>query len=234
MSSDPTVLLTGPVEHLPEWAAAVRAADWEPIEWPLVLIVPRDVDLVETIDGLPDRLAITSQSALPALERAARNLPELLTVPLGVVGARTAETAERAGFKLAPDPAENAKELALAMVAASPAGSRVLWPRGSLAHEFGEQLEEAGLEVSGPVVYETELVDHEGPPPPTRAVFFASPSAVRAFAQGEGWATLERAVAIGDTTLAALVEHGAESASALAEPTHEALAQRLRELQQTP
>ncbi len=233
MSSDPTLLLTGPVEHLTEWADAVRAADWEPIEWPLVQIVPCEVDLIELIDGLPGRLAITSQNAFDALERASRNLPELLTVPLGVVGARTAEAAERAGFKVAPGPAENAKELALAIIAASSPGTQVLWPRGSLAHEFGELLEEAGLEVANPVVYETVPVDHEGPPPPAEAVFFASPSAVRVFAQGQGWATLERAVAIGGTTLAALVEHGAESGSALPEPTPDALAQRLREFQAT-
>lgn len=233
MSSEPTVLLTGPVERLSEWADAVRAADWEPIEWPLVQIVPRDADLVELIDGLPGHLAITSSNALDALERATRNLPELLSVPLGVVGGRTAKAAERVGFKIAPGPAENAKELALAIIAASSPGTKVLWPRGSLAHEFGEQLMEAGLEVSDPVVYETQPVHHEGPPPPARAVFFASPSAVHTFAQGEGWAALEHAIAIGDTTLAALVEDGAEGSSALPEPTPEALAQRLREIQQT-
>ena len=33
MSTTPTVLLTGPVDRLPEWADAVRAIDWEPFEY---------------------------------------------------------------------------------------------------------------------------------------------------------------------------------------------------------
>jgi uroporphyrinogen-III synthase len=233
MSTTPTVLLTGPVDRLPEWADAVRAIDWEPFEWPLVQIVPRTVDLVEVIDGLPGHIAITSHHALDALDHATRNLPELLTVPLGVVGARTAEAAERVGFKITPDPAENAKELARAIIVESAPGTQVLWPRGSLAHEFGVLLEDAGLEVTNPVVYDTEPVAHEGAPPPVDVVFFASPSAVRAFAAGENWASTARPVAIGATTLAALIEHGADSASALPEPTPEALVERLREFQST-
>ena len=233
MSGDPSILLTGPVERLAEWAEAVRAADWEPIVWPLVQVVPCDVDLVELIDGLPGWLAITSHSALDALDRASRNMPELLTVPLGVVGARTAEAAEHLGFKIAHDPVDNARELALAIIAASSPGTQVLWPRGSLAHELGELLEEAGLEVTDPIVYETHPALHDGPPPPTEAVFFASPSAVGELASSDSWATLTRAIAIGDTTLAALLEQGAEDASALPEPTPDALAQRLREFSQT-
>lgn len=233
MNSEPTVLLTGPVERLAEWADAVRGVDWVPIEWPLVEVVQKDIDLVETIDGLPDWLAITSGSALPALERAARSVPELLSVPLGVVGAHTGAAAERAGFKLGPPPAENARELARAIIAESSPGAQVLWPRGSLAQEFGRRLEEAGLAVADPVVYETEVAHHEGPPPPTEAVFFASPSAVRAFFEDEGREGLRRAVAIGSTTLAELEACGAEGASALPEPTPEALAQRLREFRDT-
>lgn len=242
------VLVTGPVDGpgrgargMKEWCGAAQDAGWEALEWPLVSVRETDVDLVQRIDGLPDWIALTSSSAAAALERAGAALPELRGVPVGVVGERSAERVRAAGFRVAPAPAATAAELAARLSAELegpepgrvPGAARVLWPRGPLSSELAELLRAAGVEVDDPIVYTVESIEHEERAPSADAVFFASPSAVRAWKAREGPRAGATAVAIGATTSAALAElpAGAFARTAvIAEPEPAELGRLLSEL----
>lgn len=230
--SPPVLLLTGPITSKKPWLAAAEEAGWAPIDFPLVEVHDLDADLVERIDGLPDWIAVTSSSALGALERAIDALPELRSVPAAVVGAATAERVAALGLSVRVGPEAGAEPLADALIAAGSPGNVVLWPRGSLSDALAIVLREAGWSVIDEVVYETVLLD-SGEVPPSRAVFFASPSAVEAYvARGARATPPPTAIAIGPTTARALQEIAPEAFSdtiSLAEPAPQAL----RDLLQT-
>ena len=202
--TDAKLLVTGPVGSLDAWLAAGREAQWVCEAFPLIEIRDLDVDLVEGIDGLPDCIALTSAHAVTVLERATQALPELRSVHVAVVGARTAERARSAGFHLDQPPALDAQSLAIQLVDVLDPGARVLWPRGPLSDGLARDLRAAHLVVDDPIVYENvarePLPELEG----GAAVLFASPSAVRAWRERVRTAAPWIAIAIGGTTLAEL------------------------------
>ena len=202
------ILVTGPIGSMEDWISAAAGGGWEPTAWPLISVRVLEVDLVELIDGLPGHICVTSKSALHSLEAACQQLPELRTVPAAVVGNRTAASLESIGLHPRIVREEGARELADALLeelGEDAPGHRVLWPRGSISNELAILLREAGLVVDDPIVYQTEPCTHEEPAPDAEAVFFASPSAVRAWS---GSTPVPLAIAIGATTRAALVEAG--------------------------
>lgn len=201
-----SVLITGPLRGRPGWIEAAATAGWEAHEYPLLQVVPKNPGAWPAQS--PDWIAITSSSAIPALEAAAARDPELKAVPLAVVGEASAERLYQAGWTpriVPPAGASHAHGLADAIIAEAPPGARIAWPHAARATELGELLMEAGFEVEAPVVYDVEPVQHEGPPPRTDAVFFASPSAVQAWLELDtGFAPA--GLAIGWTTLDALLQ----------------------------
>ena len=202
------VLVTGPVERLEEYARAASQAGWEAIEHPLIEIEPRSFVPSEIADARFDWICVTSSSALPYLESALAAIPELRSMPCAVVGERTAERVRDAGLDVACGPARDASELAAALERRARRGQRVLWPRGSQSEDLALDLRRAGLEVVDPVAYASRAVRAGGSnaPPHADAVFFASPSAVRAWHEIEGTGNRRIAVAIGASTFHALLQ----------------------------
>lgn len=229
------VLLTGPVERLSEWSAAVREAGWEPIERPLLEIVPRDVDPRAILpSGVRfDWLCVTSRSALPFVERAVAAHPHL-AARAAAIGDTASARLRELGFDVPLEPANDARGLAARLTARFAAdvvenvqpGTRILWPRGDRSDELARTLRAQGFQVLDPVVYETRAHD-DLDLPVTEVVFFASPSAVHAWTDlAPRDAPPRLAIAIGPTTFETLiVEAGGLGWSllALAEPTPDAL-----------
>lgn len=216
MSGDSwSVLITGPLRGRSAWIEAAHTAGWEAIEYPLLDVAPQAAGPWPAQP--PDWIAVTSSSAIPALEAAAARAPELKSVPLAVVGESSAERLYQAGWTprvVPPAGASHAHGLAEALIAEAAPGARIAWPHGARATELGDLLVEAGFEVEAPVVYDVETVQHHQAPPRTDAVFFASPSAVQA------WLDLDTGfvpagLAIGWTTLDALLESDAHFSMSL-------------------
>lgn len=225
------VLVTGPVAGPEPWLAAAREAGWKATHLPLVRIEELDAPAWDGPEP-PDWIAVTSSSALAPLVRACEARPDLREASFCCVGEATARRAQELGLPepLVPPPgAQDAAGLARTLTADAPAGVRVLWPRGDRAAAFGQALEEAGFEVRAPVVYRTALVELTEEPPDCDAVFFASPSAVRAW-RAEERAAAPAAIAIGWTTYDALdqVAHRFSMTLPLATPAPESLRDCLR------
>jgi len=229
------VLLTGPVENLADWSAAVRDAGWEPIERPLLEIVPRDVDpgTVLTSDAHFDWLCVTSRNALPFVERAVAQYPQL-AARAAAIGTPTSARLREIGFDLPLEPANDAHGLAARLITeftadaaqGRPTGTRILWPRGDRSDELARLLRAQGFHVQDPIVYESRARDDHDLPA-SEVVFFASPSAVHAWIDlGPSTCRPRLAIAIGPTTFETLlVDAGGHGWSllALADPTPEAL-----------
>ena len=224
------ILVTGPVGALEPWLEAADAGGWIAVVWPLVHVRQQPGLVVERGGELPEWIAVTSANALPALERAAAERPEILELSFGAVGENTPQRARAIGFRptlVAPTEAE----LARALLELPERPSRVLWPRGSLAKDFGAALRAEGLTVLDPIVYATVPLHHDEAPPPADAVLFASPSGVRAWHESARPSALPaRVIAIGPTTAAALERAGVRRGEvhALETPTPRALAALLR------
>lgn len=199
------VLVTGPIESLSDYSRAAREAGWDALELPLLEIELLDVDVERVCAGTFDRIAITSANALPFLTDALRAQPELARVRASVVGARTAERARAIGLGVVGAPMEDAEALARALASELSSRTRVLWPHGDRSDDLARALRARAIEVADPVVYRVRPA-RGGAPPTADAVFFASPSAVRAWKQRAPHAN-ERAlaIAIGRTTLEALL-----------------------------
>lgn len=225
MSERWRVLITGPTRGLDEWAGAARDAGWEPELWPLLEVLPSAAPLRPA--RLPDWIAVTSGNVLAALEEAAAHDARLKKVPLAVVGEASAERLFQAGWtpELVPRPgAAHARGLAELIIAETRQGAHVLWPRGARATELGQLLERSGRTVEAPIVYDVRALRHAGAPPHADVVFFASPSAVRAWlASRPAW--IPAAIAMGWTTFDALLaaEHAFSTTLPLASPDPAAL-----------
>jgi uroporphyrinogen-III synthase len=220
------VLVTGPAERLADYAQAARSAGWEAIEAALLRIEPRPFASASLRAGACDWICLTSASALPFLELALASRPDLRSASLAAVGERTAERAVALGLKLGLEPAADASTLVRALLARSPQGARILWPRGNLSDDFARALREGGLEVEDPLAYTTHAVEGGEPLPPAEAVFFASPSAVRAWHERVGESQRRIAIAIGRTTFDALLQETEArffDTISLPQPTPEAL-----------
>ncbi|MFT4539874.1 MAG: uroporphyrinogen-III synthase [Planctomycetota bacterium] len=205
-----SLLVTGPIHEREAWKQAALDAGWAAIDRPLLQLESTSTDLALELDGLPDWLCITSSNALPSVEAAIDQIPELRSVPLAVVGERTAKRAQRIGLRPGLPPAASSRDLSDALlielgdVAAS---TRVLWPRGSRAGDFGDSLRDAKVLVQDPIVYSTSFIQHESQAPVADAIFFASPSAVHAWSQADHERVAPcMVIAIGATTEVALRE----------------------------
>jgi uroporphyrinogen-III synthase len=232
------VLVTGPTERIAEWCGAARKTGWEPIEFPLLEIAPRDIDprSVPGLDARFDWICVTSSSAIAFLESALASNAALAKASVAVVGERSAERLERIGLAPTLEPAASAHALSVAIAGHLKPHSRILWPRGDRSDELARELRARGCEVVDPIVYETRSLG-ERAAPESEAVFFASPSAVAAWHEREHTAREPRlvkaprlAIAIGPTTFEALfaeTEQAFERVVTLAEATPEAFAQAL-------
>ncbi len=200
------VVVTGPVDRLAEYARAARSAGWEAVECPLLSTEPRGFDRTELRSERFDWVCVTSASALPWLEDACRANASLRETRCAVVGERTAERVASLGFALALAPAVDAAELASALRAAVRGTANVLWPRGSLSDEFAGSLRTAGFDVEDPIAYSSRTATASEPLPSGLAVFFASPSAVRAWHERDASSERRLAITIGRTTLDAVFQ----------------------------
>jgi uroporphyrinogen-III synthase len=232
------LLLTGPTQGLDRWVEALGQAPRYVTERLVVLRRPvlelQGRALPEPV-ARPQWLALTSQSALPALEQ---QWSRLAGVPCAVVGERCAAAVQRHGLELALAPAADVAELLRTWQPLLRPGQRVLWPRGSESDELARVLRQWSVEVDDPVVYRTRSSGDRRALPAAELVFFASPSAVQAFL-GLERVDAERppvAVAIGETTADALrhlVPHPFAGLEVLARPEPEALIETLVRLRRT-
>jgi uroporphyrinogen III methyltransferase/synthase len=194
------VLVTRAEEQAPELAAGLRAAGAEPELVPMIRIdPPADWSAADAaLDALAsyDGLVFASANAVRALAERARLRGRPLAGFAGrvhCVGPRTAEAARAAGLAVEALPARRDAEGLAAAIAerAAPAGLRFLLPRAEEGREIlPERLRAAGAKVDAVAVYRTAPAPVDGPALCARlaageigALTFASPSAVRRFAE---------------------------------------------------
>lgn len=226
------VLVTGPLESLGEYCTAARAVGWEAVEMPLMRVVPHRHDVSELLRQHFDWIAVTSSNALVALSELCRASSSLRQTPCAIVGSRSSARGRELGLTVMLTSAD-ASALASELARVATPGARILWPRGHLSDELARALRRHGFHVVDPVVYSSEPL---APPdrPAADAIFFASPSAVRAWhahahaLENRSFAPSEVprvAIAIGATTFEALMS-GTDMACydtiSLPEPTPEA------------
>lgn len=223
------ISITGPVERTAEYAEAARRARWAPIELPLLRIAVREAEVAaRDMEGC-ELACVTSSNALSALDG--------VRLPALVVGGATSERARAMGLSVSAVAAD-AGDLARIVLALVPRPMQVLWPRGDQSDELARQLRAHGIRVIDPVVYASVPVA-PSELPDCEAVFFASPSAVRAWLAHPSARThaARVAIAIGPTTVSAL--HSAtgarfEAILSLREPSPSALEEALDELAPHP
>ena len=222
-----SVLVTGPVGHLDEYASAARRVGWEAREYALLRIVPRTFAPRDFRGSRFDWICVASGSVLDWLESALGEVEGLRATPCAVVGPRTAEGVRRLGLELGLPPSTDASRLATALAARERPGASILCPRGDRSDALAAELRESGFVVESPVAYSSETLDDPGSAPESTAVFFASPSAVRAWHARENRSARRIAIAIGRTTFDALLEEtstGFFDTISLPEPTPAAFA----------
>ncbi len=237
----PRVLVTGPVESLDEWCEAARGAGWEALPFALIEIeeLAPGADEARALLAAPhpERLCVTSVHALPFLAALAAREPRLAALPCSVVGQKSVGRLRALGFSGPIDWHASAEALRSELFALEPRPARVLWPRGDKSDELARVLREAGVEVRDPLAYRNRPRTG-GTPPQGELVFFASPSAVRAWSE-LGAECPARALAIGATTFQALLGEKRLAFSdiiSLSEPTSSAFAAALQhiDLRSTP
>lgn len=222
-----SVLVTGPSGRLAEYASAARGAGWEAREFALLRILPRAFSRGDLRRDRFDWICVASANSLPWIAQALEAIPHLRTAPCAVVGPRTGEGVVGLGLALGLDPCDDASDLAAAILARVGEGSAILCPRGDRSEELARALRDGGFLVESPLAYTSESLDRSAPIPETAAVFFASPSAVRAWHAREPESSRRIAIAIGRTTFEALLEEtstGFFDTISLPEPTPEAFA----------
>ncbi len=197
------VVITGPLAGLSGYADAARAQGWKPIVFPLLEIRHRIVHLALELDSDPDWICITSRNAIRCLEENRRDLQD---VPCATVGWASSHLLQKLGFRVEIDGVPSAQALARCLLELPEPPKHVLWPRGSMSDELGRLLGEKGVRVCQPIAYETNERTGTGPFPEADAIFFASPSAVRAHSRrvARGEPSADVALAIGPTTMRAL------------------------------
>jgi len=222
-----SVLVTGPVGELAEYVCAARRAGWEASEHPLLRITPTTFSRAELREGRYDWVCVASSNALPWLGAALREVPLLRTSLFAVVGPRTESKVGELGVSLAVGCCRDASELTETLLRRAPTGARILCPRGSLSDDLARRLRARGFDVDAPVAYASEPAGEPETVPETTAVFFASPSAVRAWHARGNRSARRIAIAIGRTTFDALHEETSTAffdTISLPEPTPEAFA----------
>ncbi|MGD2019235.1 MAG: uroporphyrinogen-III synthase [Planctomycetota bacterium] len=232
----PTLCLTGPSTRraAARWVEAVEATgSWDVVHCPLIRVVGERIEPAG-VTMLPAMVAVTSQNAIPALAKLWEERVDVREAPHAAVGLATARSLR--GLGVDPVHVGRAEEagaapLAEAIVRATSIGDRVLWPRGDLASDLREHLVTAGRIVEDPLAYRSEEVRDAQVPDAPEAVFFASPSAVRAWVR-RGDAPRPVALAIGATTQAELAPHYSrfQRLLRLPRPTPDALVEALATL----
>jgi uroporphyrinogen-III synthase len=179
----------------------------------------------------PDAIAFTSKNGtdaflgIPSAERSWED-----STPLYCIGNVTAEKLMDYGFKVTISDESTGSELAKRIAGELGPGS-VIWHFCSTIKrpETGDVLRDAGLTYVPVECYETiELSDAGIPSEPFSGIVFYSPSAVRAFANGN--ASIQAEVmffAIGDTTAGELKKYGFEDVVTPAIPSTESLLETL-------
>jgi uroporphyrinogen-III synthase len=193
-----SLLLTGPIGQLAVWSAAVVAAGWQPIAWPLLTLEPRAFDWPQL---RPDWLIVTSAQALPALKL---HRQHLIGQPFAAVGKRSAAALRNLGAQEVLPAADNSRILLTRLKPRVLPGQTALWPHGPKSTLLARQLAELGLKVTAPQAYaeapQLPTARHPAPPATTSTVFLASPSAVERLLEFPppvgGW----NAIAIGPST----------------------------------
>ena len=221
------VLVTGPAGRTEDYAEAARTSGWEPLVAELIRI--EECGLQEDVPTWVDLVCITSKHALGTLRELA---PKLRSVPVTVVGERTAVGVRDRGYTVEHGPTRTAAELGSMLVSALAPGAVVLWPRGSVSDDLAKLLRVAGIEVRDPIVYRTLPIESADPPPTADAVLLTSPSAVHAYAVRVAPGAHATAIAIGPTTAAAIRDSDLEFSAVLPleRPTPRAFAQCLEDL----
>lgn len=225
----PRVLITGPIAELPRWADAARAQGWDPLVYPLLEVRFRIVHLALELERAPDWICVTSKHSVRFLEE---HRDELVQIPCAAVGVATARRLESAGFEVRLIGPRGASDLAELLLAREDRPQLVLWPRGSISDELEHVLRSRDVEVCAPIVYETNERIDSGTLPRAEAVFFASPSAVRAYTRriAIGEALSPCAISIGPATGRSLASSDTttfERVIELDEPTPEEFGLRL-------
>jgi uroporphyrinogen-III synthase len=217
-----TVLVTRPRADGPALADELRAVGLRPLPFPVLAVVPPSDPraLVEALAEVEryDWVVFTSRNAVRATLAAqrARGCPEgLEAVRLAAVGPGTAATLASAGLRPAfVAERHDAEGLLTELLAHLPPSARVLLPRAEAGRRVLEEgLARAGHRVTAVVAYRTQATGHPAAAlvadalrrGEVGAATFLSPSAGQAFVGAVGEvATLAPAVAVGETTAAAL------------------------------
>ena len=217
------IVVTRPRDQAPELVDRLRALGAEPIESPMIAIMPPDdpeplmraADAAGTFDCIAFTSANAVESFMTALLDGTRDLRALKGPLLCAVGAATADRLRRYGLNVDLVPSEFRAEAVVAALVAqrSVAGMRVLLPRADIGREvIAAQLREAGALVTEVVAYRTVLQDAtRGNEPDVfgmllngqiDVVTFTSASAVRNFLTVYG---TDQAVDLLNTTLVATI-----------------------------
>ncbi|MGE3402003.1 MAG: uroporphyrinogen-III C-methyltransferase [Vicinamibacterales bacterium] len=201
------VLITRPRAQATELAARLAALGAEPVEAPMIRIVPpEDAAPLRQAAGEPeayDWIIFASSNAaeafMAALLEGQRDVRSLKGPLLCAVGSGTAETLARHGIKVDLVPDEFRAEGIVAALAplGSLDGARVLLPKADIGRDvIADALRERGAQVTEVIAYRTVLDDAQGEGEPDvygmllqgriDVVTFTSPSAVRNFARVYG------------------------------------------------
>lgn len=228
------VLVTRPREQAAEFVAQLQALGADPIEAPMIRIVPPTDfgpldEACASIDQF-DWAVFTSGNAVDAfmgrLLGSDADVRALNHVRLCAIGAGTAERFTRFGIKVDLLPAESRAESVIQALleVGDVAGLRFLLPRADIGREvISEELRKRGAAVEEVIAYRTVAIDpeREGEPDVYRMlldrridlVTFTSPSSVRSFAELYGADTA--ADLLHATAVAAIGPVTAEAASQL-------------------
>jgi uroporphyrinogen III methyltransferase/synthase len=232
------VLVTRPREQAGPLADALRALGAEPVVYPTIELAPppdwNALDVALADAGRYAWVVFTSPSAArltAARAEATGAKARLASMRAAAVGAETARALAALGLGVALVPAESDQRqegLVAAFEAAGVgAGTRVLFPQAIGGRELlREALVARGCVVDVVPVSRTLPVTDEGPPPAFDAATFASPSALKAFVERWGAASLENAAVavIGPTTADAARALGVRVDAMPATPSMPALA----------
>ncbi len=201
------VLVTRPREQAAELSDRLAALGAEPIEAPMIRIVPSDdpaplrhaASEPEAFDWIIFASANAVEAFMAALLESNRDVRSLKGPLLCAVGSGTAEKLAEHGIKVDLVPDEFRAEAVVAALAprGSLNGARVLLPRADIGRELiADALRERGAMVTEVVAYRTVLDDTEREGDPDiygmllngqiDAVTFTSASAVRNFARVYG------------------------------------------------
>jgi uroporphyrinogen III methyltransferase/synthase len=246
------ILITRQKEQAGEFARLLAALGAEPIEAPLIRILPPDdyapLDTacarIREFDWVVFASANAVEPFLNRLLASTADVRALYGVRLCAIGPATAAALARHGLKVDLIPDESVGEAVVDAIgpAAAIAGLKVLLPRGDIGRQvIAHELRRRSAEVTEVIAYRTVLLepDREGAPDIYRmllerdidVVTFTSPSAVKSFVStvgAEPAADLLRTTvvaAIGPVTAEAAAQYNIQTTIVPAEYNIEALAE---------